>query len=367
MPQPTFPPELDDAIVDMLAGDHEALRHISETAKKFVPRAQPILFRNIEILSFKQMFQLGQLLHSELCTIPTTAESLRIQFEFPVRGRKQDYSSDDILFALADVYEHFRMFDVSISINFPWVVGRQVDWTYLQPYTSIRKFSVTGTYNWISEITQIVYFFPNLESLIVDASFKHDIDPPQSVTVTTRIPAPNRDELPCRVASTLRELALSPESLPMMRWFYGLQSLRPSSLHVLRLRADCISLHRPYFYDVIPFLKEYGKGLVHLYAWFDSCSVAYDDLFEVLGDALQHTPNLDHLDVTFAGACDESEAEENMRLIVPFYMRRPPIVKAHADENVGLDEAEFWEAPSTMCEVGEDREVCERLIKLSSY
>jgi hypothetical protein len=275
MPQPTLPPELHDKILDMLEGYHDALKHISETSKAFIPRARPILFRNIRIRSFKHVVQLAELLESKLCTIPTTAQSLEVQFEFPVRGKKQEpYISDDVTFAMAHVYEHFLSFEVYIGINVPWIFGRRMDWTYLQPYTSLRKFSWTGEYTWLCEITEFLYYMPNLECLIADATFKDDRDPPTTVSL-------RRGNAPCRVSTTLKELALSPQCLPMMRWFCNLESGRPDSLHTFRIKADSIRHHAAYYYqDIVSFFQKYGKGLAHLYAWFDNCSSSDYDLLE---------------------------------------------------------------------------------------
>jgi hypothetical protein len=80
---------------------------------------------------------------------------------------------------------------------------------------------------------------------------------------------------------------------------------------------------------------------------------------------LQHTPNLQHMEVLLAGSWDDEDTKEYTDRIFPFYIRRPTTVRVRAGEFIGLDEAEFWETPSTVCEVGEDRVACERLVELS--
>ncbi|TEB33313.1 hypothetical protein FA13DRAFT_1708651 [Coprinellus micaceus] len=274
MPQPSFPPELHDKIVDMMdEDDFESLRHISAASKVFVPRARPILFRHIRILSFKSILQLASLLDSSFCTIPTTAKSLEIQFERPSPGKKlgpPTFTSEDVTTAIATMFEHFQSFEVTISLNLPWTFSRYLDWYYINPYTSLRKLVAAGTFIWLSDFTQFLHHVPTLECLIIDASFKCDSSPPVTVGIGRTVEA-------CRVPSRLKEAG------------------RPDSLHILRVKIDSVQAHIRTFYHLIPFLKMYGRELAHLYVWFEEIgTISHDDVSVFEGMPLIQDPICTH-------------------------------------------------------------------------
>ncbi|TEB30443.1 hypothetical protein FA13DRAFT_1710455 [Coprinellus micaceus] len=270
------------------------------------------------------ILQLASLLDSSFCTIPTTAKSLEIQFERPSPGKKlgpPTFTSEDVTTAIATMFEHFQSFEVTISLNLPWTFSRYLDWYYINPYTSLRKLVAAGTFIWLSDFTQFLHHVPTLECLIIDASFK---------TVEA-----------CRVPSRLKEAG------------------RPDSLHILRVKIDSVQAHIRTFYHLIPFLKMYGRELAHLYVWFEEIgTISHDDVsvFEVVSEALDHTINLEHLELLFPAMRDEEDVQAAVALILPPSSRRPANLRIRAGDEVGMDEAEFWEAPSQVCDVGEERE-----------
>jgi hypothetical protein len=289
MLQPSFPPELQDKIVDMMddENDFESLRHISVASKAFVPRARPILFRHIRVLSFESILQLASLLDSKFCTIPTTAKSLEIEFERPSPGKKlgpPTFTSEDVTAAIATMFEHFQSFEVTISLNLPWTFSRYLDWYYINPYTNLRKLVAAGTFIWLSDFTQFLYHVPTLECLIIDASFKSDSSPSMTINVGGAVEA-------CRVPSRLKEVCLSPDSLCLLPWFCLVQAGRPDSLHILRVKVDSVYAHIRTFCHLVPFLEKYGRELAHLYVWFEEVgTVTHNDLRVFEGMSLIRDP-----------------------------------------------------------------------------
>ena len=85
---------------------------------------------------------------------------------------------------------------------------------------------------------------------------------------------------------------------------------------------------------------------------------------QAFADALQCTTSLEHLELFLPSIFDEDDTRECLDIVFPPGTRRPAHFRFLAGDEIGLDEAEFWEAQSPMCDVGEDQEVCQSLIML---
>ncbi|TEB36971.1 hypothetical protein FA13DRAFT_1787256 [Coprinellus micaceus] len=288
MANPSLPPKLHDTIVDTLDdgedSSSQALQHMCAASKEFIPRARPIIFRDIRILSFKSLLQLALLLDSRLCTIPTTAKSIEIRFEHPFPGRRlpPGFTNEEVTSAFGTTFYHFQSVEVAISLNIPWTFGRNLDWYYIRPYTNLRKFVASGTFIWLSDFADFLHNVRTLECLLIDASFKCS----NALSPETF----GRNAEVYRVPLTLKELALSPESLPLVK-------------------VDGVHYHATYFDDIIPFLEMYGGKLRHLYAWFEETTTLTDSRpFEVFADALQRVGTcLEHLELLLPSSFDDDD------------------------------------------------------------
>jgi hypothetical protein len=201
--EPMFPLEIQYHIVDMLKDCPEALRHISATAKVFLPRARQQIFRTIRIQSYKCIVNLASLFESRHCTIPTEADTLELDFEFPRPGKKLGYDTDTIFSTVMHTFEHFTFSFRSVLLNMPWIYSNNLDWTNLHQCTSLTKFVIAGSHIWLDDITWLLHYTERLEVLIVDASFKSDRPP------STGLDAGHRPDTLCSAPPTLKELALS--------------------------------------------------------------------------------------------------------------------------------------------------------------
>ncbi|TEB31566.1 hypothetical protein FA13DRAFT_1709527 [Coprinellus micaceus] len=328
-PPPSLPLEIHDQIVDMLKDSPEGLRRISAASKIFLPRARPLLFRNIHIRSFQSVMDLSPLLLSKHCTIPKTASHFEVRFEKPFPGQELNYESAEVLGALTDVFHHFTNFD-AITLNLPWIYSRILDWIYLREYRNIRKFVLTGTYPWIMDLTRFVGSMDVLEVLVVNATFS-------AGSLPTTHPALKST----KISSKLKEIALSAQSLCLMRWMCNLET-GPKELHVIRLKVDDVVWNNQHFYDLGEFLSKYGRKVAHLYVWFEEVGVDAVDIYEVLGDALYYGLSARQLNLLLPAIWDNDDVYEIISRTCRPYVRPGATVNVVAGEHIGVDEREFW-------------------------
>ncbi|TEB25752.1 hypothetical protein FA13DRAFT_1796253 [Coprinellus micaceus] len=335
--EPTFPLEIQHHIVDMLEDCPEALRHISATSKALLPRTRQQIFRTIKIQSYKCIVDLASLLGSRHCTIPTEADTLELDFEFPRPGRKLGYDTDMIFGTIMDTFEHFTFSFRSILLNMPWVYSKNLDWSNLHQCTSLRRFVIAGSHVWLDDITRLLYYTERLEVLIIDASFKSDSSPSMFTNIRNRNP-------PCRVPPTLKELALSAEALPFLRWMCHVEPA--VSFNVLRIKIDNIGSHFPNFLWLPTFVEKFGGQLVYLYFWFEpGPRFREHETHQVLGETLQCAPKLRQFKCLLPNPIYEDEIAEFLEFIPP-YMRPSMVLELVCGRDIGVDETPFWEALS---------------------
>ena len=251
-PQPRIPVELIEAIVDDAADSKACLRSISGTSKLLAMRARPSLFRNIDVLSFRRLGELSSLLSSRHCSIPTMPDRLVIRLETPRLGKTLTYDTESATLDLAAVLEHFDGVKNMVWLDLPMVVGR-VDWSYLHSYSDLKVLVLCGTFNWLSAFVTLLGHLGALEALFIEGQF----------ICGSSLEFEDQDYLSPR----LKEIALTPSTLCMLRWMCNLRTF-PQDLHVVRIAIDSHRSSRAFHSHIGSFLKKYRK-ISHLYICFE--------------------------------------------------------------------------------------------------
>ncbi|KAJ3524497.1 hypothetical protein NMY22_g10970 [Coprinellus aureogranulatus] len=355
-PRPETPPELQDRIVNLLEDGQEGLCEASTASRRLNTLARHILFRTVEAQSIDRIVRLYRLLENKQCTIPVIIDHLIIQCEHPQTAGNSPHDALTFSDALGAVLDHFQV-QVSITLNLPWVLSRHRDLVDLWDHTQLKNLILRGCYYRTSTITEALAYLPNLEVLVVDASFKSTSEDGQFY-----------EEMRGRKANDflspgLKELVLSPEALAMMHWMCLLGAgRRPKDLHVIRLKIDDIRHTREIYKHLEQFFAMYGPTVVHVYLWFeetwdwpyrgdyfffcvDMQRLTRCWLHLALGEGLRHAPNLRQLEVLLPSVFDDIDVAR-FAASVCAHVRPSTRTRVRAGDAIGLDEREFWETPS---------------------
>ncbi|KAJ3505140.1 hypothetical protein NMY22_g17691 [Coprinellus aureogranulatus] len=336
MARPETPSELQDHIVNLLEDGQEGLCEASAASHRLNIVARRILFRTVEADSIDRLIRLYHLLENRQCTVPVTIDHLTIQCEHPQMGRHIPHDSPTFSDAFGVVLDYFQV-QVSISLNLPWVLSRHRDLVDLQDHPQLRKLVLRGCYHRTNAITDLLAYLPNLEVLVVDASFKSTWGDGRVFEGVFGLKS--NDFL----SPVLKELVLSPEALALMPWMCLLGAgKRPTNLHLIRLKIDDIRHTHAIYRDIENFFKIYGSTMVHVYLWFEE---TWDALYDAFGEGLTHAPNLKQLELMLPSAFDEEEAEGFADGVLS-RLPESTNTRVRAGNAIGLDEREFWEAPS---------------------
>ncbi|KAJ3540194.1 hypothetical protein NMY22_g4408 [Coprinellus aureogranulatus] len=254
-----IPGDVQEVITSALKECPGALRKMSATSADVNFCTRRILFQDISVHSIRRLVHLSSLLSSPFCTIPARARTFELRLA-PLKdaGRGTGHDSITVGDAIADVLEHFHDVQVSLFLDLPWLVSRHMDWGYLRSHSNLRQFVLCGSYPWLQDVADTIPHMHALESLIVDATFKTDL---YDHLLENDITFPEN----------LKEISLSPSSLPLLGWMSSLED-GPRELHFVRIKIDGVSWHVAFFTGGLgKFLERYGSTVAHLYFWFEEC------------------------------------------------------------------------------------------------
>lgn len=255
-----IPPEVHRVIVGWLKDFPDILQRVNLTSSALNSLARSAQFRRIDLLSVDRLVQLASLLSSRYCTIAHDTDHLQLEFERPRAGRRIRHDGFAIRHALEALFQHFRQVRISLSLDLPWAISRLLDWPDVGQYTSVGQLTLHGVYPNLLDIPDVLLCMPTLKVLTITASFAED--PAEHSFAHILVP---RNTIVC---PKLREITLSPASLPLMRWLCSLES-GPEDLRLVRIRVDHVGTHAEHFGGIDRFLQMYGRRLAHLCIWFD--------------------------------------------------------------------------------------------------
>ncbi|TEB23580.1 hypothetical protein FA13DRAFT_1797900 [Coprinellus micaceus] len=131
----------------------------------------------------------------------------------------------------------------------------------------------------------------------------------------------------------------------------GDKSLRagPEHLDTLRIKIDGSQSHWVSSGTLREFLDNYGQYTVRIFLWFEACPL---EAYQGVAAGFRFTPSLHQLELFLPSLEEDSEDMQDI-LNEMCSRRRPVTVNYRGWFNLGVDRAEFWEAPS--CTAGSVR------------
>ncbi|TEB38590.1 hypothetical protein FA13DRAFT_1784908 [Coprinellus micaceus] len=308
-----IPPEILDLIFGHL--DKQDLLTVCASSRKHNAVARRLLFQRVNITSLRRLLHFAELVAQPTTTIPSTIESLVIDFTLPRYAFEFGFSS-----TMWAVILHFKVIYTGMSITCPAQTSMVL--AAAKHQQRLRKLVLYGEHFSFEAFRQVMPFLVGLECLVVNASWgKH---PSHSRNFAHGAAEVRPPYIP--LPRGIREITLSASSLTLLHWMVSTVVKLPN-LHVLRLKLDEQHANLDAFRFIHPFIAKVGRSLAHLYVWFDGCHHCHLPAYRLLATALHRARTA--LDTITSGR-----------------------VLSRVDYLAGIQitsEAPFWESPEPIC------------------